>query len=371
MASVERRRLRLLRGVAALSGLALALAASEIALRMFLPQPLGLSYRAPSGITLHIPGASVRYTRTEFDHRVEINSLGLRDREISREKPRGVFRILVLGDSFAEGKQVRLDETFPKRLERALAERFPSQRWEVINGGVSGYGTADEIKFFEILGRALDPDLVILAFCVGNDVQDNAASPYFRWRGSRLEELPVEPLSLPDMWLARFEEFGASHFHLYQFLRDRYHRTASPAPEPLEELPSIVPVQVLRPAREDDWRLTEALLDRMLELVAEAHAGFLLAAIPQRLQVFDDEWVASTGRESSDPTRVEPQMRLNAYARQRLLPFVDLLTALHDASFPDRAYFRIDGHWNPRGHRVAADDILKSLVNFHLLGKSA
>ena len=52
-------------------------------------------------------------------------------------------------------------------------------------------------------------------------------------------------------------------------------------------------------------------------------------------------------------------------------PFVDLLAALHDASFPDRAYFRIDGHWNPRGHRVAADDILQSLVNFHLLGKSA
>jgi hypothetical protein len=371
MASVGRRGLRLLRGVAALSGLALALAASEIGLRMFLPQPLGLSYRAPSGITLHIPGASVRYTRTEFDHRIEIDSLGLRDREISREKPPGVFRILVLGDSFAEGKQVRLDETFAKQLERGLAERFPSQRWEVINGGVSGYGTADEIKFFEILGGSLDPDLVILAFCVGNDVQDNAASPYFRLHGVQLEELPVERLSLRELWLDRLEEFCASHFHVYQFLRDRYHRTVSSSPEPLDELPAIVPVQVLRPAAEEDWRLTEALLDRLLELVRSARAGFILVAIPQRLQVFDAEWVASTGRESGDPMRVTPQLRLGRYASRHLLPFLDLLSDLHDASVAERAYFSIDGHWNAHGHRVAAAVILESLVHFHLLGKAA
>jgi lysophospholipase L1-like esterase len=370
MAGVGRRRLWLVRGVAAFLGLTLALAASEAALRHFLPQPLGLSYRAPSGITLHIPSASVRYTRTEFDNRIQINSLGLRDRELSREKPPGVFRILVLGDSFAEGKQVRLEETFPKRLERALRNRFPDRRWEVINGGVSGYGTADEIKFFEILGRSFDPDLVILAFCVGNDVQDNAASPYFRWRDSRLEELPVVPLRPAELCLARLEEFGAAHFHLYQFLRDRYHRTVSATAEPLEELPATPPVQVLRPANDDDWRLTEALLDRLLELVAGAHAGFLLVAVPQRLQVFDDEWVASTGRDSGDPTRLEPQRRLAAYARRHLLPFVDLITDLHDGSIAQRAYFRIDGHWNAHGHRIATDGILEALVAFRLLGDS-
>ena len=364
----RRRRLWLLRGVAALSSLILALVASEVGLRIFLPQPLGLSYRAPSGITLHIPRASIRYTRAEFDHRIRINSLGLRDREVSREKPPGVFRILVLGDSFTEGKQVRLEETFPKQLEATLREKFPDRRWEVVNGGVSGYGTADEIKFFEILGRSLDPDLVILAFCVGNDVQDNAASPYFRWRGSRLEEEPVAPLGRGGLWLARLEEFGASHFHVYQFLRDRYYQTASAAAEPLEELPVV---QALRPAGDDDWRLTEALLDRLFDLVAEARAGSLLVAIPQRLQVFDDEWTASTGRPSGDPTRLEAQRRLGDYARRRLLPYVDLIGDLHDASVEERTYFRIDGHWNARGHRIAAADIFASLLQFHLLGKSA
>ena len=307
-----KRRTRRLRGVAALLGLAFALVAIELYLRRFQPQPLGLSYRAPSGITLNIPGATVRYRRGEFDNRIHINSLGLRDREFSIAKPPGVFRVLVLGDSFAEGKQVAFEETFAKQLERALGVRFPRRRWEVVNGGVSGYGTADEIKLFELLGSALQPDLVILAFCVGNDIQNNVASPYFRRHGQRLEERPLEPPSAPELWLARVQEFGASHFHLYQFLRDRYHGVVSPSPDLLEESPAAVAIQGVAPIDEQGWQLTEALLDRLRELVDAAGARLFLVAIPQRAQVFDDEWVASTGRESGDPARTAPSGRSTA-----------------------------------------------------------
>jgi lysophospholipase L1-like esterase len=347
-----------------------ALVTTELYLRLFLPQPLGLSYRAPSGLTLNIPGASVRYRRSEFDNRIDINSLGLRDREISVAKPPGVFRILVLGDSFAEGKQVPLQETFPKQLERALGERFPRRRWEVVNGGVSGYGTADEIKFFEVLGSALTPDVVILAFCVGNDIQNNVASPYFRRHEERLEERPLLPPSAAELWLARAQEFGASHFHLYQFLRDRYHRTVSRSPDSLEESPDAVSAQAVAPIDDDGWRLTEALLDRLRGLIDDAGARLFLVAIPQRAQVFDHEWVASTGLPSSHPARIELQLRFAAYARQRLQPFLDLLTDLHDASMGRRTYFRIDGHFNALGHRVAAEAILESLVKFNLLGET-
>ena len=357
------------RAFALFLGLATAVAAIEIYLRCCLPQPLGLSYRAPSGLTLNIPGASVRYRRTEFDHIVRINSLGLRDDEIAIGKSPDVFRILVLGDSFAEGKQVALAETFPKQLQRLLSQRFPTRHWQVINGGISGYGTADEIKFFETLGRTFTPDLVILAFCVGNDVQNNASSAYFQFVDSRLVELPLEPPSRGGLAVARIAEFLASHVHLYQFLRDRYHRSFSAHPEPLEEMPAGTPTQALLPAAEEDWRLTEALLDRLLELVRAEHAAMLLVAIPQRLQVFDDEWVASTGLDPGARARVEPQIRLTAYARRQLLPFLDPLADLHDANLAlGRTHFRVDGHFTALGHRVTAETIVQSLVNFHLLG---
>jgi len=359
----------LLRSGVTFVAFAVALAASEVFLRIFLPQPLGVSYRAPNGLTLHIPGASIRFRRLEFDNVVRINSLGLRDREISIEKPPGVFRILVLGDSFTEGKQVADEETFPKLLESALAGRLPNRRWEVINGGVSGYGTADEIKFFEVLGRRFQPDVVVLAFCMGNDVHNNLESPHFRWDGSRLEERPLKPPQRLELRLARVQEFFASRSHLYQFVRDRLQRTIAATPDPLEEMPVIQPLGTTK-IDDDSWQLTEALLDRLLALVDREGSRLLLTLIPQRVQVLDEEWKASTGLAPGDPMRIEPQLRLIAYARRHLLPFLDLMPYLHDASTQERTYFRIDGHFNVLGHRISADAILESLVNFRLLGET-
>jgi len=363
----SRRRTWCQRAVAAVLGAGIALGCAEGWLRLFAPQPLGLSSLTPLGLTLHIPGARIRYRRSEFDNVIQIKSLGLRDREIETATTTGVFRILVLGDSYAEGKQVSLEEIFPKQLESVLRGRFPARRWEVVNGGVSGYGTEDEIKFFEVYGRSFDPDLVLLAFCVGNDLDDNRRARFFRWDGSKLEERPLEPLSTLDLADARAREFAASHSHLYQFLRDRYTRyAASPAPEPVEEPAGVTPSPT--DSGSDDWRRTEALLDRLRELVTRSGARLLLVAVPQRAQVFDDEWAAVSARPGGAVARDQLQQRLAAYAGTRGLPFLDLLPALRVAARTERTHFRIDGHFNARGHAVAGREIFESLVKFHLLG---
>src|SRR5262249_13886526 len=123
---------RLLMG---LLGVVLGLAVVEVGLRLFLPQPLSLSHRTPSGLTVHIPNRRIRLIRKEFDVVSAFNSLGLRDREFPFGKPPGTFRILVLGDSYPEGVQVPVEQTFPKQLERMLATREPGRPFEVINAG--------------------------------------------------------------------------------------------------------------------------------------------------------------------------------------------------------------------------------------------
>ena len=52
--------------------------------------------------------------------KVNINKAGFRDYEYSVDKPEGVFRIAVLGDSLIFGFGVNLEDTFPKVLERML-----------------------------------------------------------------------------------------------------------------------------------------------------------------------------------------------------------------------------------------------------------
>jgi len=92
------------------------------------------------------------------------NSHGQRDRERTLEKPDGVTRILLLGDSVVEGYGLRESETISRRLE----ELYGDGSTEVLNFGVSAYCTLAEIELLEVKGLRFDPDVVVLVF-VEND----------------------------------------------------------------------------------------------------------------------------------------------------------------------------------------------------------
>lgn len=357
--------------VAALASTIPALVVIELLCRAFAPQPLALSYRTPLGLTLHIPDATIRYARSEFDHPISINSLGLRGPEVTLPKPPGSFRILILGDSFTEGKQVSFEETFARQLEGRLAAALPDRQWEVVNAGVSGYGTADEIKFFEAYGHDLGADLVILGFFIGNDVMNNALSPFFAWKNGELVENPVRPLSRAQIMRSRTAEFLTSHFHFVQFLRDRLrelHGSRRPAEE---NEPTVADdsENASDPRDANGWAFSDALVGRLRGLVAESGAGFLLVAIPTRLQVD----IAQRDPEKG-PIGAEvdwPQRLLAAFARSERVPFLDLLPALRDGARTAPAYYQIDAHFNARGHSIAADEIFRSLTSEGLLYKAA
>src|SRR6266403_352890 len=106
---------------------------------------------------------------------VRINSDGLRDREHAIQKPAGTLRIAVLGDSYVEGMNVPLEKTFPAVLERELSScaALGDRQVEVINFGVSGYGTAQELLTLREHVWKYDPDIILLAFYTGNDFFNN------------------------------------------------------------------------------------------------------------------------------------------------------------------------------------------------------
>lgn len=84
----------------------------ETVVRVWFPQPMLPRYvtDAPYGVRMNMPNMSYWHTSPDYHVHFQTNSHGIRsNREISYEKPPGVFRILGLGDSFTLGYEADLD----------------------------------------------------------------------------------------------------------------------------------------------------------------------------------------------------------------------------------------------------------------------
>ena len=128
------------------------------------------------------PEATVTVSDPEYEITETTNSLGLRGREVDRQKADGITRILLLGDSFVEGLAVEEDEVVSQVLERRIRETGKRGGVEVLNAGTAGYSTDQELLYFTREGVALEPDFTVL-FVYVNDILLNTSPDY--WRGSK------------------------------------------------------------------------------------------------------------------------------------------------------------------------------------------
>lgn len=163
--------------LAALAALVLALAAAEVALSLFFPTAIsangfvhtlggrlyGWGFDAGQLIRREDPDTGKAY----FDR---ANRRGWRDRERALDKPDGSYRILAVGDSNTFGYIVPAEKTYTRILEdRLRAEGIDA---EVLNMGVSGWGTDQALEALQRDGALHRPDLVIVQFDE-NDLGEN------------------------------------------------------------------------------------------------------------------------------------------------------------------------------------------------------
>src|SRR6266487_759442 len=103
-------------------------------------------------------------------HQVSINEYGLRNRPVSARATSDTKRIVILGDSFTFAMAVPNEKSFPVILENILSG---SGHYEVINAGVPGYGTAQEMLLMkELTGKKVVGDVYVLMISI-NDILDN------------------------------------------------------------------------------------------------------------------------------------------------------------------------------------------------------
>ncbi|MSR48321.1 MAG: hypothetical protein EXS13_14880 [Planctomycetes bacterium] len=185
-----------------LGGLALALAAGEIVVRLFrldghAPPDLrnasgdrladlsevakffaGTGVARGSSITqlqanIELYGWYDRPTWSYFDANgcvtYRTNSLGFRDHEFPLVRPAGELRVLAVGDSFTFGLGVQDESTWVNGLEAWLRSR-DTRAVEVINGGYGrGYMPSLYVDWIDEYAAKLDVDAVLIGICL-NDI---------------------------------------------------------------------------------------------------------------------------------------------------------------------------------------------------------
>jgi hypothetical protein len=318
-------------------------------------------------------GVDVWSRTSEFVTRVRTNRHGLRGPEIASEKPPHVARVLALGDSFIYARQVPEAETAVAQLERGLSG--PGGTCQVLNAGVSGWGTGEEYVYLRQEGLALQPDLVLVFFYVGNDLGNNVRRPSgqapqhrgppFRLDAEgRLVQLAWEPADpLPaaatlrqTSWAFSFLETGV----LTKLEQDEDEDDGGDRSRPEAGKLDLYAVKETSERRRA-WQVTEALLAAMRDESSAAGARMALVAVPASYQVYPREWarVAPRGRNAERWEPEVPNRQLGQVAERLGVPYLDLLPAFRSAAAAtdERLYFTINAHWTPLGNRLAAEQV--------------
>jgi hypothetical protein len=334
----------------------------------------------------HAPNVNLRIPFSEHPsgHLVfRTNNLGLQqDEDVPIEKPQGVFRVLVLGDSMTEGI-VHNCETYSSLLETKLNEEERARgkstedlqahklasvhlEFHVLNAGVGGYSTLQEYLWLKVYGRSLQPDLIILSFYAGNDIVDLADQRDDPYLAAAIEEVggdvQDESLLLKTGLGARIKWYLRRNLRLYPLLwriKDRlwgeegHTYTAETTKGAQDSSPgegySSVIGQCLEQANlaqkhpqiaEAALLLQELILRRLAQEANDLEARLLVVMIPTKLQVEpeDDQErinaVAATlgleGRELHFDDRIVERV-LNM-CRSNQIPIADMGPALRQAA---------------------------------------
>jgi hypothetical protein len=318
-------------------------------------------------------GVDVWSRTSEFVTRVRTNRHGLRGPELASEKPPNVARVLALGDSFIYARQVPEAETAVALLEQELGG--PGGTCQVLNAGVSGWGTGEEYVYLRQEGLALQPDVVLVFFYVGNDLGNNVRrqsgqapqhrGPPFRLDADgRLLELPWEradPLPAAatlrqTSWAFSFLETGVLAKLEQAEDEDGGGDRSRPEAGKLD-LYAVKETSERRRA----WQVTEALLAAIRDESSGAGAPMALVAVPASYQVYPREWarVAPRGRDAERWEPEVPNRQLGQIAERLGVPYLDLLPAFRSeaAATDERLYFTINAHWTALGNRLAAEQV--------------
>lgn len=270
---------------------------------------------------VHIPGAFAHL----MDVDLQINSKGLRDREIPYEKPEGVYRILCLGDSVNFGWGVPFEGIFPRLLETGLNRApfafAPSRSVETVNMGVGNYNLEQQIETYLREGRKYHPDAVLLFYHI-TDAEPTQKHP----RG-----------------------FLAKHSYLYAFLIQRFNQL-----RPYLERGNNYVEFYQRLYRGPEFEKFKPTLDEMVKVAADDGVKLIPVLLPEIRSL------------EKYPFR-EYHDTMTTYFASKGLPTIDLRPDFEGKTSKDFLVAFDDPHPNALGHALIATAVEREIRERKLL----
>ena len=251
------------------------------------------------------------------------------------QKSPGTFRVIVVGDSFSYGGKGQYYDAFPKKLEQTLNLNQAAPHVEVLNWGMPGYSTRDEVRLVKSALATYQADLVILQITL-NDPElavhrppipgfnpitrtVNLRSPVFRY------------------WKSfKFVVQRYYSYRLYQDFMNHYH-------------------EIFHDHR--TWSAFSGAIRNIRKLSRKSGVPVFAVIFPLFSHPADDRYPFA-----------EYHSMIGEQLQKNEIPFVDLRGTF--AQIPP-SYLVVspghDQHPNEIAHRLAADRLLQSLIETKLL----
>jgi hypothetical protein len=320
--------------------------------------------------SLHVEG------HPDYTYDIATLSLGIGEGGFRDDGLNGPVYAVTVGDSFTFGDGVSLEQTWVERLEASIGH-------DVVNEGVPGYSSIQNMRNLAAYSLPLEPEVVIWAFFNNDPADDWAfqawlASGEPSWGAWQRMQLANEATET-DAQAADTDSlttFLAENSRLYAVAN----LAAQAADEPYQ--PYVDDTLDFRFKFDTVWNKYLNADDERVQygmqlaqfnvlegqrLAGEQGVELVLALIPFKEQVY---WPI-VSRYVERPEDYDVDWMTDAmldFCADNDLTCIDLLPAFRArAEQGEQLYFRTDGHFNEAGHALAAELIEEGLAEHGLL----
>jgi hypothetical protein len=310
------------------------------------------------------------------------NKFGFNAHDYPLQKAPGIYRILVVGDSFgwAGGRE----GNYTALLERQLDNHYGYHRIDIINAGYPMTHTAEQLVMLKKYGLQYHPDLVILGFFVGNDFIDGnpnrkriVVNDLYIDIDRRREHII---LGYPIIVQSRLLLYVKQKYKIFTELR----KTAASEPrqqlsqEQRGTLAEETFLDLERAQLEffniNSWRKGrfQKNINYILQSVSEMDAllksrniKFIVAIYPDAFQIDKTllNVIFERFRLRLDDYNLDlAQNILKSFLQSKDISYIDLTDRFRSEGKEKDLYVLRDSHWNRSGNQLAADILFETLV---------